>query len=48
MAFFLLQNWRLGGSDQVLSGGWYQWDGGGCDERVKEGKYVENTVYTCM
>jgi hypothetical protein len=33
---------------QVLSGGWYQWEGGGHKERVKEGGCGENIVYLYM
>jgi hypothetical protein len=33
---------------QVLSCGQYQWEGGGYKERVKEGEYVENIIYSCM
>jgi hypothetical protein len=36
--------------DQVLpeSKVWYQWEGRGGGERVKDGEYGANTVYTCM
>jgi hypothetical protein len=36
--------------EQVLQGGvcWYQWEGGGGGEMLKEGEYGANTVYTCM
>jgi hypothetical protein len=34
--------------EQVLSGGWYQWEGRGHKERVEEGKYGGNAVYSCM
>jgi hypothetical protein len=30
------------------AGGWYQWEGGGYKERVKEGEYGANIEYTCM
>jgi hypothetical protein len=33
---------------QVLSRGWYQWERGGHEERVKKGKYGGNTMYSCM
>jgi hypothetical protein len=33
---------------QVLSGGWYQWEGGGYKERVQEGEYGGNSMYSCM
>jgi hypothetical protein len=33
---------------QILSGGWYQWEGGGHKERVEEDEYGENTMYSCM
>jgi hypothetical protein len=29
---------------QVLSVGWYQWEGGGHKERAKEGKYGRSTM----
>jgi hypothetical protein len=32
----------------VLSGDWYQWEGGGYKERVKEGEYNGNIMYSCM
>jgi hypothetical protein len=28
--------------------GWYQWEKEGHKERVKEGKYGGNTMYSCM
>jgi hypothetical protein len=28
--------------------GWYQWVGGGLRKIVKEGKYGENNMYSCM
>jgi hypothetical protein len=30
------------------SGGWHQWEEGEYEERVKEGKYGESTMYSCM
>jgi hypothetical protein len=27
---------------------WYQWEGGGYKERVAEGEYHGNTMYSCM
>jgi hypothetical protein len=33
-------------AEQVLSGGWYQWDGRGYKEKMKEGEYGANIVYT--
>jgi hypothetical protein len=33
---------------RVLSGCWYQWDGEGWKEMVKEGKYGGNIMYLCM
>jgi hypothetical protein len=33
---------------QVLSGGWYQWEGGGYKERMKEGGYGGYIIYSCM
>jgi hypothetical protein len=29
-------------------GDWYQWKGGGGEEKVKESEYGTNTVYTLM
>jgi hypothetical protein len=31
-----------------LGGRWYQWEGGGQEERAWEGEYGTNSVYTCM
>jgi hypothetical protein len=33
---------------QVLSGGWYSWERGEHKERVKQGTYGGNTIYSCM
>jgi hypothetical protein len=33
---------------QVLSVGWFQWEGGGHKERVTEDEYSENIMYSCM
>jgi hypothetical protein len=33
---------------QVSSGGWYQWEGKGYKERVKEGGYSGNILYSGM
>jgi chitinase len=33
---------------QVLFGGWHQWEEGGHKERVKEGEYGRNIMYSCM
>jgi hypothetical protein len=33
---------------QLLSRGWYQWEGGGDKERVQEGEYGRNAVQSCM
>jgi hypothetical protein len=33
---------------QVLSGGWYQWEGVEHKERVKEGDNSRSTMYSCM
>jgi hypothetical protein len=33
---------------QILSEGWYQLEQGGHKERVKEGKYGGNIIYSCM
>jgi hypothetical protein len=49
MSFFLLQNWRTGGwNSPVGQGGLVPVGGGGYGERVWEGEYAINTVYTCM
>jgi hypothetical protein len=32
----------------VLSGGWFQWEGEGPKERVKNGKYGGNVRYLCI
>jgi hypothetical protein len=31
---------------QILSGGWYQWEGGEYKERMKEDGYRENIMYS--
>jgi hypothetical protein len=46
--FFIYKYERTGGQNRSCLGGWYQWEGEGCRERVCEGEYVANTVYTCM
>jgi hypothetical protein len=33
---------------QFLSGSWYQWDGEGGKERVKETECSGNIIYSCM
>jgi hypothetical protein len=33
---------------QVLSGVWYHWEWGGHKERMKEGEYGSNIMYSCM
>jgi hypothetical protein len=33
---------------KTVSGGWYQWEGGGYKERVKEGENSGNIMYSCM
>jgi hypothetical protein len=33
---------------QIPSGGWFQWEGEGYKERVKEGEYDRNIIYSCM
>jgi hypothetical protein len=44
----LFSKMKDGKVKQVLSGDWYQWEGGGHTERVKEGKYGGNTnTHTC-
>jgi hypothetical protein len=35
-------------TEQVLSGGWYQWEWGGYKERVKESQYSATIMYSCM
>jgi hypothetical protein len=42
--FFLLQNWRTGGTVWGLVSGWW----GRSRERVQEVEYVANNVYTCV
>jgi hypothetical protein len=32
---------------QVLSSGWYQWDGEENQEKVKEDEYSGNIMYSC-
>jgi hypothetical protein len=44
--FFLLQSWRTGGQNRSYLGGWYQWEGRGCEESVWESEYGANSVYT--
>jgi hypothetical protein len=44
----MLQNWRTGGLNKSCLGGWCQWEGRGGRERVWEGEYGANTVYSCM
>jgi hypothetical protein len=41
-----LQTWRK--VKQILSRTWYQWEGGAYKERVKEGEYGANNMYSCM
>jgi hypothetical protein len=36
--FSKVEDWKV---KLVLSGGWYQWEGGGYKERVNEGNMVE-------
>jgi hypothetical protein len=43
--FKKLENWK---AEQVLPGGLEPVGKGGCGERVWEGKYGANVVYTCM
>jgi hypothetical protein len=40
-----MRNWRV---KHILSGDWYQWEGGGYKEIVKEGEYDGNFMYSCM
>jgi hypothetical protein len=44
--FFFYKIKEQGGQNRSCLGGWYQWEGGGCGEMVKEDKYGTNTVYT--
>jgi hypothetical protein len=44
MSFF--KNGGQEGKTDPVSG--YQWEGEGYKERVQEGEYVGNTMYTCM
>jgi hypothetical protein len=44
MSFFFFIRLENRRAEQVLSGGWYQWEWGGCGERVKESEYGANTV----
>jgi hypothetical protein len=44
--FFLLQNRRTGGQKRSCLRGSYQWKEERCREKVQEGKYSANTVYT--
>jgi hypothetical protein len=48
MSFFSFKKLENRRAEQVLLGSWYQWEGGGCGEMVKEGEYGANTVYTYM
>jgi hypothetical protein len=34
--------------NQVLSGGWYQWEGKRYKKKVKEGESSGNIMYSCM
>jgi hypothetical protein len=47
MSFFF---YKIGeqGQNRSYLWGWYQWEGGGYKERVKEGEYGTNTVHTCV
>jgi hypothetical protein len=46
MFFFFFTKTENKNVNQVLSGGWYQWEGGGCKERVKEGECGGNIKYS--
>jgi hypothetical protein len=47
-SFFLIQNWRTEGKNKSFLGSWYQWEGEGGGERVKEGEYgVSNNFCKC-
>jgi hypothetical protein len=48
MSFFFFSKLVNRNIKQVLSGGWYQWEGRGRKERVKEGECGGNIVNTCM
>jgi hypothetical protein len=45
MSFFSFTKSENRRAEQVS---WYQWEGGGGGEKVWEGEYGANTVYTCM
>jgi hypothetical protein len=44
--FYKIREWE--GRKGPASGSWYQWEGGGGDERVWESEHGANTVYTCI
>jgi hypothetical protein len=46
--FFYKIRGQKGRQNRFCLRGWYQWEGKGCGERVKEGEYGANTVYTCV
>jgi hypothetical protein len=50
MSFFFIHKIReqVGKTSPAWEGGSYQWEGRGGGERVREGEYSENSVYTCM
>jgi hypothetical protein len=48
MSFFFF--YKIGEQEErtgPVRGGWYQWEGGGCGERVWDGECDANTAYTC-
>jgi hypothetical protein len=46
--FFFYKIEEQEGRTSPVWGGSYQWEVGRSGEKVKEGEYVANTVYTCM
>jgi hypothetical protein len=46
--FFFYKTGEQESGSCTVWGGWYQWEGRGYGERVWEGEYGANTVYTCM
>jgi hypothetical protein len=46
MSFFFPRKTEYRNANQVLSGGWYQWEGGRYKERVWESEYGGNITYS--
>jgi biotin-(acetyl-CoA carboxylase) ligase len=40
-----MENWKV---KQVLSESWHQWEGRGYKERMWEGDYSGNIMYSCL